>query len=315
MTASVERRYIELRQGPGRTLEGVAIRYGDVAPMPWGAERFESGAFGDVGSADVLLNVQHDRGRPLARTGGGGLVLADTPDALTIRADLPVTREGDDALALVRAGVLRGLSVEFRAVAERIEAEVRVIERAALAAIGLVDTGAYPGSTVEARQRKRGQTLAADIPAGEPVECRCAGVTCKFAEYSAELMQDAFDRAFEEARLILFAENYSAPLASVSRGTLRRSGPLSVEADIPEGPAADSVIAADQAAGVVVRPFVDPATAKVEQVGEVAHYREFELRALIATATDAREGWPEAKIADAAGSADDKPKRRRRVWL
>ena len=310
----IERRFAELRQGPGRTLEGVAIRYGDVAPMPWGAERFEAGAFGDVGNADVILNVQHSRERPIARTGGGGLVLADTPDALTIRADLPVTRESDDALALVRAGVLRGLSVEFRPVAERLEADVRVIERAALAAVAVVDTGAYPGSTVEARARRRRKTLAADIPAGRKVECRCARAACRFAEYSAELMEDAFDRAFSEARLILFAENYSAPLASVSRGTLRRSGALSVEADLPEGPAADSVIAAHGAAGVVVRPFVDPATAEVENVGDVAHYRALELRALIATATDAREGWPEAKIADAAG-ADDKPKRRARAWL
>ena len=29
-----ERRFAELRQGPGRALEGVAIRYGDTATLP-----------------------------------------------------------------------------------------------------------------------------------------------------------------------------------------------------------------------------------------------------------------------------------------
>ena len=54
-------------------------------------------------------------------------------------------------LALVRSGVLRGLSIEFRAVAERIEAGVRVIERAVLRGVAVVDTPAYPASEVEAR--------------------------------------------------------------------------------------------------------------------------------------------------------------------
>ena len=306
-----ERRYAELRQGPRRTLEGVAIRYGDVAALPWGQERFEPGAFGEISTADVILNVAHDRARPIARTGGGGLALADSANALTIRADLPPTREADDALALVRAGVLRGLSVEFLPIAERTEGMTRVIERATLAAIGLVDTGAYPGSTVEVRRKKRGQTMTADIPADRDVECRCTGAACKFARYSAELMQAEFDRAFAQARLILFMENYGQPLASVARGTLRRTGPLSIEAELPEGPAGDALTAANAAAGVVVRPFVDPATAVVEEAGDVAVYQEFELRALVATATDARDGWEPVEIAD-TGEA---PKARRRVWL
>ena len=105
----MERRFAPLEyRGEGRTLEGVAVKYGDTARLPFGSERFEPGAFGDVAGADVILNVQHDRGRPIART-GGGLVLEDSREALAIRADLPATREADDALELVRAKVLRGL--------------------------------------------------------------------------------------------------------------------------------------------------------------------------------------------------------------
>ena len=59
-----EFRYCEIR-AEGRVLEGVAVSYSDVARIGSRAERFLPGAFGaDVGGADVLLTVQHDRGRP-----------------------------------------------------------------------------------------------------------------------------------------------------------------------------------------------------------------------------------------------------------
>lgn len=152
----IERRYVELRQGAGRTLEGTAVRYGDTAALPFGRERIEAGAFGSIG--DVILNSQHDRQTPLARTGGAGLELADSAEALAIRADLPETRAADDVLALVRSGVMRGLSIEFRAVSERIEAGVRVIERAVLSGVAVVDSPAYPASEVEARMATRPPT-------------------------------------------------------------------------------------------------------------------------------------------------------------
>ena len=66
-----------------------------MATLPTSArfrERFESGAFGDLATADVLLNAQHQRAVPLARTGGGGLVLLDTLMELRIDATLPETR-------------------------------------------------------------------------------------------------------------------------------------------------------------------------------------------------------------------------------
>ena len=77
----MEIRFAEIRH-EGRTLSGVAMRYGSIAKLPWGPERFAPAAFGDVKAADVILNFQHDRSRPLARTGGGGLLLTDTPEAL-----------------------------------------------------------------------------------------------------------------------------------------------------------------------------------------------------------------------------------------
>ena len=103
-----EFRFCEVRR-EGRTLSGQGIVYGDVARVGARAERFLAGAFGaDVGGVDILLNVQHDRGRVLARTGGGGLTLTDTPAALEVVATLAETRESEDTLKLVEAGVLKG---------------------------------------------------------------------------------------------------------------------------------------------------------------------------------------------------------------
>ena len=144
----IERRYFEVR-AEGRRLEGVALRYGDIAKFPWGAERFTPGAFAPLG--DVILNSMHERTVPIARTGGGGLTLHDDGEALRVVAELPKTQAANDVLELVAGKVMRGLSVEFEALTERLVDNVRVIERARLAAIGVVDSPAYPASEVEAR--------------------------------------------------------------------------------------------------------------------------------------------------------------------
>ena len=158
MAEKTERRYCELRaEADGRRLEGVAIRYGDVADLGTFRETFRAGSFGDVAGADVLLNASHQRTAPLARTGGGGLSLIDTPEALSIEAALPETRAADDVLALVKSRVLRGLSIEFRAIEESMVAGVRVIARAALVAVAVVDSGAYAGSEVAARHAVEGK--------------------------------------------------------------------------------------------------------------------------------------------------------------
>ena len=149
----LERRFCEIRANfAERRLEGRAMVYGDVGQIGNLRERFEAGAFGDLANTDVVLNAQHQRTVPLARTGGGGLVLLDTNMELRITATLPETRAATDVLELVKARVLRSLSIEFRATRERRESGIRVVSRAVLAGVSVVDSGAYPMSTVAARE-------------------------------------------------------------------------------------------------------------------------------------------------------------------
>ena len=150
MLMKTEYRFCELRR-EGRTLSGQGIVYGDVARVGNRSERFLPGAFGDVSTLDLLINVAHDRARPLARSGGGGLVITDSVTALEVVATLAETRESEDTLALVEAGVLRGFSIEFVPLQVRTEGATRVLVKARLVGIAVVDKPAYQQSVVSAR--------------------------------------------------------------------------------------------------------------------------------------------------------------------
>ena len=161
MSMDVERRYaaFEFRAvdgGPG-VLSGVAMPYGSEAILPGGLrERFEPGAFGALDTADVIANWQHMRESPIGRTGGGGLVLQDGPQELRASLTLPDTTAGRDVATLARNGVLRGFSVEFFAMRDRVDAGVRVVERARLSGLSIVDRPAYRDALATLRARIEG---------------------------------------------------------------------------------------------------------------------------------------------------------------
>ena len=102
-----------------------------------------------------MLTRQHKREMALARYPGGGLQLIDSPTEARMVATLPNTALARDTHQLVKAGVLTGLSVEFAALAERMENGARVIERAHVPAISVVDVPAYKLARIEARSAKR----------------------------------------------------------------------------------------------------------------------------------------------------------------
>ena len=155
---------IELREADGSPeLAGVVVRYGNVATIGRFTEVMRAGSL-TLDPGGVTLNFQHDRQRPLART-PDTMTLADSADAMRMTARLPKTTMADDALVLVRAGVIRGLSVEMMVEGEEWEGTRRTITAARLTAIGVVDNGAYPASKLEARWRAH---AARDNPAWHP---------------------------------------------------------------------------------------------------------------------------------------------------
>ena len=133
------------RVSPGR-LVGVLLTYGERAQDR--PEVFEDGAL-EWDADGVVLNLSHDRRRPVVRF---------TPEVVgrEVRVDVPLpdTVDGRDAATLTKNGTLKGLSVEFRSLSEGVKDGVRSISKAALVAVGLVDSPAY-ATSVAVRGRRR----------------------------------------------------------------------------------------------------------------------------------------------------------------
>ena len=146
----------EVEEAP--KLSGTLVKYGDRADMGSFIEKIEPGAFAPVEEADIGLNSQHQREKPLARTKGGGLVLLDSPEELKAEFELPSTANGHDTAELINRGILRGLSVEMsvppsgQTWSQTPDGKsLRTIHRARLHGVGIVDSPAYSGSLISQR--------------------------------------------------------------------------------------------------------------------------------------------------------------------
>ena len=161
----MEQRRFELRVASDGKLTGTAIQYGDIARLPWGRERFVSGCFYNL-DRDLKLNRQHDRNILLARVSAGNLRLIDSPDALRVEAELLDTREAQDTMLMVKRGLLRGYSIEFRADQKDWDGDLCTIMRAELGGLAVVDDPAYPKSYVEIRaaQVRRSTHVMPPVP-------------------------------------------------------------------------------------------------------------------------------------------------------
>ena len=140
---------IELRaegDSPGR-LVGTLLTYGERANDR--AEVFEPHAL-TWPDGGIVLRRQHSRAAPIMRATPlerDGAVVFDEP--------LPDTVAGRDTAEEIRSGLFTGLSVEFRASAQRYVAGVRRVSAAVLTGAGLVDEPSFTGSRVELRHGGR----------------------------------------------------------------------------------------------------------------------------------------------------------------
>ena len=315
----LERRFAEIRNESGRTLVGTAVRYGDIGRTRFGPETIRAGAFSEsLAGADIILNVGHNRNKPLARS-GAGLSLRDAPDSLSVRAVLPRTAAADDALELVRSGVFRGLSVEMHVQEESRESGVRVVQRAALVGLGVVDRPAYSQSEIEARRvgatggsaELLGTSLKSLIPYGRKLQCQCQRGDCGEVRFDA----GSFNVTLASDREVLaVVGGYSGPLASRSAGTLRlrpRKAGLEVEiTGLPDTGAARDLLASAASVPIFARPYFDQDASDFTESDGVATYTSVVLRSIIVGATDADAGWDEVVITDATP-----PTARRHLWL
>ncbi|MDQ1304718.1 MAG: uncharacterized protein QG671_545 [Actinomycetota bacterium] len=142
----------DVSPGSGRTVHGIAVPYGVVAEVSDGGkpypERFAPGAFArsirERGDKVRLFDSHNTRRLPIGRAAE----LREESDGLHVAFDIAATRDGDDALELVRSGTVDAFSVGFRGIREHVEDGVTVRTEAALMEVSLVGLPAYAGAEI-----------------------------------------------------------------------------------------------------------------------------------------------------------------------
>lgn len=110
---SEELRIVEAK-GVQPTIEGLAVPYNRLSEDMGGfRERIRPGAFDEAltGSDEMIVDVEHDTGKLLARRSKGTAKFTSTADGVVVNFKVPPTTNGRDALEDVRAKNLDGLSV------------------------------------------------------------------------------------------------------------------------------------------------------------------------------------------------------------
>ena len=307
---SLERFYagLELR-AEGRRLIGPAIRYGEVSRSHW--ERFEAGAFNLGDGRTRWLDVGHDPERVIAHSEpGGGLELRDTAQALEVAATLPRIPAADRALADVRAGKLRGFSIEFHAEAERRESGIRIVSKATLAGIGLVANPSYQGSKAEVRAG----SMSGFVPFGQKVDCECHGESrsaetrrgvcdIQIEDVSFPAGRDVLATAGRLERAVASRETGSLELTKTTKGL-----EVAIAADILEATEAGRELA--KVATVVpiyARPLFDADASKWADQGGVAVYSDMRVRGILLKPTFHNRGWPAVEFGGQRREARPEP--------
>lgn len=153
MSTSPLYRTAALVAGTGRTIFGTAVPFGQTVDISDGfgdyAERFERGAFRRTITERLhktKLYAQHDRRRfPI----GKATVLRENSEGLYAEFEVAATRDGDDALELVRSGLIDSFSIGFVPVREHKDSSgVVVRDEVKLLEVSLVSDPAYEGAKV-----------------------------------------------------------------------------------------------------------------------------------------------------------------------
>ncbi len=137
----------------GRTIVGLAVPFGKVAEVSDNGrtsyrEGFRRGSFARTIAERgdrVRAHVNH---QALKLPIGKAVHLVELADGLESHLRVSQTAEGNDVLALVRDGVLSGLSVGFRPVRQATEAGVVWRHEVALREISVVADGAYDDARI-----------------------------------------------------------------------------------------------------------------------------------------------------------------------
>jgi HK97 family phage major capsid protein len=151
-----------------RTIKGLVVPFAKVGNTSAGPVRFEFGAFGEIDPSQIVLNMEHDRTRPLGRGIAGSEEI--TPAGISMAFKIAPTGAGNDALVEASEGLRPAFSIEAKVNEYTIEKGVMVVASANLEAVAHVTNPAFSDATitdVAASESDDPETTEAETPAEE----------------------------------------------------------------------------------------------------------------------------------------------------
>jgi len=124
-----------------RTIKGLVVPFAKVGNTSAGPVRFEFGAFGEIDPSQIVLNMEHDRTRPLGRGIAGSEEI--TPAGISMAFKIAPTGAGNDALVEASEGLRPAFSIEANVGEYTIEKGVMVVSAAKLEAVAHVTNPAF----------------------------------------------------------------------------------------------------------------------------------------------------------------------------
>ena len=144
-------RSADLTPGSGRTVHGIGVPTASSPRCPMAAAhtgKVRSGrspaASPSVAARSGYSTPHQTRRLPIGRA----VELGEASDGLHVAFEIAATRDGDDALELVRSGTVDAFSIGFRGIREHAEGDVTVRDEAALMEVSLVGLPAYAGAAI-----------------------------------------------------------------------------------------------------------------------------------------------------------------------
>ena len=119
-------------------------------------EKVARGAFDNSLRTNISLLVGHDSRDLLANTKSGLLQLNSDAHGLAFEVTLPDTQRAKDIRALVDANVLSEMSFGFNVIADSWSGSTRTLTQVRLLEVSIVENGAYPQTSAEARTLSSG---------------------------------------------------------------------------------------------------------------------------------------------------------------
>jgi HK97 family phage major capsid protein len=153
-----------------RTLRGLIVPFGAVGNTSAGAVEFHPEAFGQIKAEEIVLNMEHERTRPLGRGIAGSEKV--TPAGVEMAFKIAPTTAGTDALIEAAEGLRPAFSIEATADEYTINKGVMQVTRATLTGVAHVTNPAFKAAQITevAASEDEEQTTEAEEAATEQTE-------------------------------------------------------------------------------------------------------------------------------------------------